>query len=74
MHLGDEEESSSSKDNGNGKARARSESPSSSSTESHSSQLVDLVVEDEEAEQIERVRARKEGGLRADDADPKCFV
>jgi hypothetical protein len=34
---------------------------SEESVESHSSQLVDLVVEDREAEQVERVRARKEG-------------
>lgn len=35
---------------------------SSDSAESHSARLVDLIVEDEVAEQIDRVRARKEGG------------
>lgn len=36
---------------------------SSSSSKSGRSQLVDLTVEDSEAEETERVRARKEGGL-----------
>jgi hypothetical protein len=35
---------------------------SSDSAKSDSSQLVDLIVEDKQAEAIERVRARKEGG------------
>ncbi|KAF2722947.1 DUF300-domain-containing protein [Polychaeton citri CBS 116435] len=39
-----------------------SSTSSSASKKSHSSQLVDLVVEDFEAEAVERVRARKEGG------------
>lgn len=47
---------------------------SSSSTESHSSQLVDLVVEDKEAENIERVRARKEGGPGWNRTEQKHFI
>ncbi|WPG97543.1 transmembrane protein [Acrodontium crateriforme] len=50
--------SSSSKDKGKGKARASS----SDSNNSHRSQLLDLVVEDHHAAEVERVRARKEGG------------
>jgi hypothetical protein len=49
-------------------------SSSSSSTRSVNSQLVDLVVEDVEAGEIERVRARKEGGARWNEADAKHFV
>jgi hypothetical protein len=38
-------------------------------------QLVDLVIEDEEAEEVERVRARKEGGDRWNRSkSPKHFV
>ena len=37
-------------------------------------QLVDLVVEDHEAEEIERVRARKEGSARWNEEQPKHFV
>lgn len=47
---------------------------SSSSKESHSSQLVDLVVEDKEAEDIERVRARKEGGPGWNSVEQKHYV
>lgn len=47
---------------------------SSESTKSHSSQLVDLVVEDHEAEAIERVRARKEGGPGWNSVEQKHFV
>ena len=47
---------------------------SSSSTASHSSQLVDLVVEDHEAEQVERVRARKEGGPGWNSIEQRHFV
>lgn len=47
---------------------------SSDSAKSRSSQLVDLVVEDKEAEEIERVRARKEGGPGWNSVDPKYFV
>ncbi|KAF2136311.1 uncharacterized protein K452DRAFT_259276 [Aplosporella prunicola CBS 121167] len=49
-------------------------SSSTGSTKSHSSQLVDLVVEDHEAEDIERVRARKEGGPGWNEAEPKHYV
>jgi hypothetical protein len=47
---------------------------SSDSAKSHSSQLVDLVVEDKEAEQIERVRARKEGGAGWNSVEQKHYV
>ena len=47
---------------------------SSESTKSHSSQLVDLVIEDHEAEAIERVRARKEGGPGWNSVEQKHFV
>jgi hypothetical protein len=47
---------------------------SSKSAKSDRSQLVDLVVEDHEAEQVERVRARKEGGSAWNEAEPKHFV
>jgi hypothetical protein len=47
---------------------------SSDSAKSHSSQLVDLVVEDKEAEAIERVRARKEGGPGWNSVEQKHFV
>jgi len=49
-------------------------STSSSSAKSDRSQLVDLVVEDHEAEEVERVRARKEGGPAWNEAEPKHFV
>ena len=47
---------------------------SSSSSNSHNSQLVDLVVEDREAANIERVRARKEGGPGWNSVEQKHFV
>ena len=47
---------------------------SSSSGKTDRSQLVDLVVEDHEAEQIERVRARKEGGPQWNETDPRHYV
>jgi len=47
---------------------------STSSADSHSSQLVDLVVEDHEAEKIERMRARKEGGPGWNSVEAKHFV
>ena len=47
---------------------------SSSSAQSGRSQLVDLVVEDREAEETERVRARKEGGARWNEDEQKHFV
>ena len=61
-----EPSSANSRDNG------RHEQPASSG--SSRSQLVDLVVEDHEAEETERVRARKEGGSGWNEAEPKHFV
>ncbi|KAJ6257030.1 hypothetical protein Dda_7914 [Drechslerella dactyloides] len=49
-------------------------SSSSSSNQSNQSGVVDLVVEDTQAEEIERVRARKEGGPGWNEEDPKVFV
>ena len=49
-------------------------SSSSSSVTSDRSQLVDLVVEDTEAEEKERVRARKEGGPGWNEVESKRFV
>ena len=57
-----------------GKLLRQESSDSSSSAKSHSSQLVDLVVEDHEAEEIERVRARKEGGPGWNNVEQKHFV
>ena len=51
-----------------------STSTSSSSIKSDRSQLVDLIIEDHEAEEIERVRARKEGGPAWNEVPPKHFV
>lgn len=51
-----------------------SASTSSSSTKSHHSQRVDLVVEDHAAEEVDRVRARKEGDPAWNEAPPKHFV
>lgn len=52
----------------------REDSTSSGSTKSGRSQLVDLVTEDHEAEETERVRARKEGGARWNEHEQKHFV
>ncbi|KAF1952361.1 DUF300-domain-containing protein [Byssothecium circinans] len=52
----------------------RQKSSSSSSAKSDKSQLVDLVVEDHEAEDVERVRARKEGGSGWNEVPAKHFV
>jgi hypothetical protein len=52
----------------------RHKSSSSSSAKSDKSQLVDLVVEDHDAEEIERVRARKEGGSAWNEEPAKHFV
>ncbi|PWW75104.1 DUF300-domain-containing protein [Tuber magnatum] len=53
----------------------RNKSASSSSTNfSDRSGLVDLVVEDTEAEEIERVRARKEGGPGWNETEQKRYV
>jgi len=67
----DDESGSSSKD----KNRALlSRKSSSSSAKSDSSQRVDLVVEDSMADQIEEVRARKEGGGAWNTVERKHFV
>jgi hypothetical protein len=47
---------------------------SSHSAKSDKSQLVDLVVEDHEAEEVERVRARKEGGAQWNESQARHFV
>ena len=52
----------------------REDSASSGSVKSGRSQLVDLVVEDTQAEETERVRARKEGGAAWNEDEPKHFV
>jgi hypothetical protein len=57
-----------------GKLLRQETSSSSSSGKSDKSQLVDLVVEDHDAEDIERVRARKEGGSGWNEVAPKHYV
>lgn len=52
----------------------REESSSSTSGKSGRSQLVDLVVEDRQAEETERVRARKEGGAVWNEDEAKHFM
>jgi hypothetical protein len=52
----------------------RQKSSSSDGAKSDRSQLVDLVVEDHDAEEIERVRARKEGGSAWNEEPAKHFV
>ena len=52
----------------------RHDSASSTSAKSSRSQLVDLVVEDQKAEEIERVRARKEGSPAWNEVSSKHFV
>lgn len=53
----------------------RDSSPNSQkSAKSGRSQLVDLVVEDTEADELERVRARKEGGAEWNENQPKHFL
>lgn len=52
----------------------REDSSSSISVKSGQSQLVDLVIEDKEAEETERVRARKEGGSAWNEDETKQFV
>ncbi|KAF2736771.1 DUF300-domain-containing protein [Polyplosphaeria fusca] len=57
-----------------GKLLRQKSSSSSGSGKSDKSQLVDLVVEDHEAEEVERVRARKEGSSGWNEVPPKHFV
>ncbi|EHY57973.1 Vaccuole membrane protein hfl11 [Exophiala dermatitidis] len=52
----------------------RDHSTGAASGKSDSSQLVDLIVEDTEAEEAERVRARKEGGDAWNRSDHRHFV
>lgn len=52
----------------------RTKSSSSEGAKSDRSQLVDLVVEDHDAEEIERVRARKEGGSAWNEEPARHFV
>jgi hypothetical protein len=52
----------------------RHHSSSLSSAKSDRSQLVDLIVEDTDAEEAERVRARKEGGAGWNAVEPKHYV
>ena len=52
----------------------RQKSSSSSSAKSDRTQLVDLIVEDRQAEEVERVRARKEGGPGWNEVPAKHFV
>jgi hypothetical protein len=56
------------------KGMLRHHSSESSSAKSDRSQLVDLVVEDEVAEETERVRARKEGSAGWNEVEPRRFV
>jgi len=56
------------------KGMLRHQSSESSSAKSDRSQLVDLVVEDTAAEDVERVRARKEGSAGWNQTEPKRFV
>ena len=53
---------------------SRRRSRSSESSKSDRSQLVDLVIEDTEAEEAERVRARKEGGDAWNQHEQKHFI
>jgi hypothetical protein len=56
------------------KGMLRHHSSESSSAKSDRSQLVDLVVEDTMAEDIERIRARKEGSAGWNETEQKRFV
>lgn len=56
------------------KGMLRHHSSESSSAKSDRSQLVDLVVEDESAEEVDRVRARKEGSAAWNQKEGKRFV
>ncbi len=56
------------------RSKSASSSKSSSSGTSDRSQLVDLVVEDTHAEEVEQVRARKEGSAGWNAVQPRRFV
>lgn len=68
--------SSDDKDPDSLEAKLRRDSSASSSKRSKidESMLIDLVVEDHEAEQMERVRARKEGGKEWNSQEQRHFV
>jgi hypothetical protein len=55
-------------------AKLKRDASASGSSRSGRSQLVDLVVEDTDAEEAERVRARKEGGSAWNREQQKHFV
>lgn len=86
VHQGEHESSSSSAEGSSSRSKSRTKSTlpiigdmlhrseSESSRESRNSQLVDLVVEDHQAEEIERVRARKEGGPGWNEVEQRHFV
>jgi hypothetical protein len=57
-----------------GKLLRKHSSESSKSAKSDKSQLVDLVVEDYQAEEVDRVRARKEGGPGWNEVPSKHYV
>jgi len=81
-HQGDHRDKSSSRSSQKSKGKSSmpvlgklmSGESSTESTKSAKSQLVDLVVEDHQAEEIERVRARKEGGAGWNQSEQKHFV
>ncbi|KAK4697052.1 hypothetical protein P7C71_g964, partial [Lecanoromycetidae sp. Uapishka_2] len=52
----------------------REESSSDQSVKTGRSQLVDLIIEDTQAEEVERVRARKEGGSAWNDTETKQYI
>jgi hypothetical protein len=56
------------------KGLLRHHSSGSSSAKSDRGQLVDLVVEDNDAEDMERVRARKEGSAGWNQTESKRYV
>lgn len=55
-------------------AKLNRDHSASGSSRSGRSQLIDLVVEDTDAEAAEQVRARKEGGPGWNREEQKCFV
>lgn len=57
-----------------GKLMREHSSSSTGSAKSDKSQLVDLIVEDHQAEDVDRVRARKEGGPGWNEVSSKHFV
>ena len=74
VRTGSDEEVDSSDDGIDAKLRRQRASSSSKNGKVDESLLVDLIVEDEEAEAVERVRARKEGGEEWNNAESRVFV